>query len=180
MGVEVGSVEKGRCCWRRSGVCVVPLLSNLARVRQERKERWRGEVRSGVCWWWKKRCRLPGESQSVLSQPRVISNTFVPVASQACPTCGMQHAQSDLQSTCLANQPLQQLSVCSRLQTPPRCRGCDLLFSCALMYFCRQMSVVFFLLLNSAWYDLLRSQLVCIPPSQLSAPLSTTTKHLPA
>ena len=117
------------------------------------------------------------ESQSVLSQPRVISNAFsqFPVASKACPTCGMQHAQSDLQSTCLANQPLQQLSVCSRLQTPPRCRGCDLLFSCALMYFCRQMSVVFFLLLNSAWYDLLRSQLVCIPPSQLSAPLSENT-----
>ena len=190
VGIGTGS-KYGRSCRKRRKrevfvgeeveVVLCRLLSNLARVRQERKERWRGEVRSAfVVVEEEVSSRRESRSQSVLSQPRVISNTFVPVASKACPTCGMQHAQSDLQSTCLANQPLQQLSVCSRLQTPPRCRGCDLLFSCALMYFCRQMSVVFFLLLNSAWYDLLRSQLVCIPPSQLSAPLSTTTKHLPA
>jgi hypothetical protein len=103
----------------------VPLLSNLARVRQERKERWRGEVRSGVCWWWKKRC-LPEESQSVLSQPRVISNAFFPVASKACPTCGMQHAQSDLRSTCFANQPL--LHAVHACKRRPSAEGYDLLF----------------------------------------------------
>lgn len=48
----------------------------------------------------------------VLSQPRVISIAFVPVAYKACPTCGMQHAQSDLQSTCLANQPLHCCILC--------------------------------------------------------------------
>jgi hypothetical protein len=38
---------------------------------------------------------------------------------------------------------------------------------------------MFLLLLNSAWYDLLRSQLVCIPPGQLSAPLSSANHKAP-
>ena len=73
--------------------------------------------------------RRESRSQSVLSQPRVISNTFVPVASKACPTCGMQHAQSDLQSTCLANQPLPHaVHACKRR---PSAEGYDLLFFCS-------------------------------------------------
>jgi hypothetical protein len=82
---------------------VVPLLSNLAFVRQLRQERSRGEVRSaGVCVEWKSSLSFSWRLSPVTA--RMISYAF-PVAS-SCPTCGMQHAQSDLQSTCVPIQPL--------------------------------------------------------------------------
>ena len=80
----------------------MPLLSNLARTR---KERWRGEVWPAFVVVVEERC-LPGES---LSPVTATSDQQCP---KACPTCGMQHAQSVLQSTCIANQPLPLHSVC--------------------------------------------------------------------
>jgi hypothetical protein len=85
---------------------VVPLLSNLAfRTTAEERAIDRGVKCGLLAFVWSGR----GESVFLVERvspvtARMISYAF-PVAS-SCPTCGMQHAQSDLQSTCVPIQPL--------------------------------------------------------------------------
>jgi hypothetical protein len=84
----------------------VPLLSNLAfRTTAEEGAIDRGVKCGLLAFVWSGR----GESVFLVERvspvtARMISYAF-PVAS-SCPTCGMQHAQSDLQSTCVPIQPL--------------------------------------------------------------------------
>ena len=111
---------------------VVSLLSNLAWAR---KERWRGEAWSAFVVVVEERCL----SEESLSPVTATSDQQCP---KACPTCGMQHAQSVLQSTCIANQPLPLHSVSRYPANAARLQR-DVTYSFFLVLFCDCVNDIF-------------------------------------
>jgi hypothetical protein len=155
---------------------VVPLLSNLAfRTTAEEGAIDRGVKCGLLAFVWSAR----GESVFLVERvspvtARMISYAF-PVAS-SCPTCGMQHAQSDLQSTCVPIQPLPHSDHHASPSAPCKRRPNGDWY--AVTYpFCILLLLLFCDYFPSPVY-VLRSLLVCIPPSQLSALPSAGTSRL--
>jgi hypothetical protein len=94
-----GEVQSGeRSCWKRDvAFAVAQQLGAGATTAEGAME---GSLLAGVC--------SRGRDVSSRRESCVTDTSdqqCVPVAS-SCPTCGMQHAQSDLQATCVPNQPL--------------------------------------------------------------------------
>jgi hypothetical protein len=97
-----GEGESGeRSCRKRDvAFAVAQLLGASATTAEGAMEGVKCDLLTGVC----SRGRVvSSRRESCVTETS--DQQFFPVAS-SCPTCGMQHAQSDLQATCVAHQPL--------------------------------------------------------------------------